>query len=190
MLKQLILGAVAALGLATAANSEVLVLVDLTVPDQVTIMATDGLASATVNGSDTTGFYMADFYTAGTTASLGALLVSGDLTNFLNPSDGSPSLFNSVGNAGLNVWSFSSDSLVDFVAGTQAFTGSATWTVDAAAYAEMTAGNLSGDLYFPADTDDDLSAATLIGQWAVVIPTPGALALFGVAGLVGTRRRR
>lgn len=190
MFKQLILGAVAAVGLASAANAEVLVEIDLTVPNQVTISATDGLASATVSGSDTTGFYLADFYSAPTTESVDDTLVSGDLTNFLNPSDGSPAIFNTSGNSGLNVWSFSSDSTVDFVSGTQAFTGSATWTVSATNYAEMIAGNLTGDLYFPADSDDDLSAATLIGQWAVVIPAPGAMALLGVAGLVGTRRRR
>jgi hypothetical protein len=190
MFKQMIFGAVAALGLAAAANAEVLLEVDLTVPNTVTITATDGLSAATISGSDTTGVYLADFYSAPTTASVVDTLVSGDLTNFLNPSDASPAIFNSSGNSGLNVWSFSSDSTVDFVAGTQAFTGSATWTVDAANYAEMIAGNLSGDLYFPADSDDDLSAATLIGEWRVVIPAPGAMALLGVAGLVGTRRRR
>jgi hypothetical protein len=188
MFKQLILGAVAALGLATAANSEVVLLVDLTVPDQVTITATDGLSSGTVSElSSSTGVLLENFYS---TLGPGVIetLVSGDLTSFLNPSDGSPNLFNS-GSFGLNLWSFSTGGM-DFQTGVQAFSGSATWTLDAQSYADMVAGNLTGDIYAPADTDDDIATATLIGQWQVIIPAPGAMALLGVAGLVGTRRRR
>lgn len=190
MFKKMILGAVAALGLAAAANAEVLLTVDLTVPNEVTISATDGLSSASLTGSQIIGFYLADFYSSGTTTFVDDTLISGDLTTFLNPSDGSPNLFNVSGNTGLNVFSFSTDSDVDFVSGTQAFSGSATWTLGAAAYAEMAAGNTFGDIYFPADSDDDIADATVIGQWEVVIPAPGAMALLGVAGLVGTRRRR
>ena len=54
----------------------------------------------------------------------------------------------------------------------------------------MLAGNTSGDLYFPADTADDIAnGATLIGQWRVV-PTPGAVSLAGLCGVGALRRRR
>ena len=186
--------AVAAVALTAAgaqASTNDLLIVDLSVPNQVTISADTGVSAATISGADSTGVYFENFYAAAggslTTTSTGA----GDLTNFLNPSDGSPALFRGGGgtDTGLNVWSWSSDSTVDFVAGTQGFTGSGTWALDPAEYADMLAGNTSGKLYFPADTNDDLNSATFIGTWRVV-PTPGTLALAGAGCVMGVRRRR
>jgi hypothetical protein len=186
-------GAVLALaGAASATELQKLVVIDLTVPNQITVTATDGLAAVDASGSDTTGIYFADFY-GGAGNSLSASLVSGDFTNFENPSDNSPSLFRGGAGAdpGLNLWSFSSDSTVTFTGGGQAFIGSATWTISADMYADMIAGGeRGGDLYFPADTVDDLSSAVLLGTWNVVIPTPGAAGLLGLAGIAALRRRR
>ena len=191
MLRQMVLGAMAALGLTAAVNAEVLLVVDLSVENEVTISATDGLSAATLSGSSFTGVLLGDFYSVAPGGFSGSVFLdSGDLTTAANPSDGSPSLFSDFASTGLNIWSFSTDTTVSFTAGAQAFSGSATWTLAAADYANMVAGNAFGDIYFPADSDDDIDGATLIGQWEVVIPTPGALALLGVAGLVGTRRRR
>lgn len=54
----------------------------------------------------------------------------------------------------------------------------------------MLAGTTSGDLYFPADSADDIAAgAVVLGTWNVV-PAPSAMALLGLGGLVTTRRRR
>lgn len=75
-----------------------------------------------------------------------------------------------------------------FTAGSLAFVGSATWSLDANEYADMLAGSMSGNVYFPADTVDDIAGATAIGA-CLVVPTPGAIALLGLAGLARSRRR-
>ncbi len=75
-----------------------------------------------------------------------------------------------------------------FTAGSLAFVGSATWALDANEYADMLAGSMSGNVYFPADTVDDIAGATAIGTY-LVVPTPGAIALLGLAGLARSRRR-
>lgn len=182
----------AAATLVTSASADHELTVDLSVPNQVTISATDGVALATVSGSDGTGVYLADFYTTPQTTFLNETLVSGDLTNFLNPSDDSPNLFRNGASdeRGLNIFSFSSDDTVDFVAGTQAFIGSATFALEADDYADMLAGNSAGDIYFPADDDGDLGTATIIGAYTVVVPEPASLSLLGLGGLTLLRRRR
>ena len=175
--------------LAAAAQADVLLVVDLSTPNQVTINATNGLSSATISGSDTTGAYLADFY--GTAPAAGVIYSNGvgGLTNFLNPPDNSPGLFSSAGETGLNIWTWSTATTVNFTAGTQAFTGSGTWTVTAAEYAALLGGPAGGDLYFPADTASDLPNATLIGSWSLV-PEPASASLVGAAGLLLLRRRR
>lgn len=172
---------------AMTANAETLLIVDLGTTNSITISATDGLSSASVSGSDFTGALLADFF--GSTAGMNFLdsFGVGDLTYASGASDGSPGLFRATGSAGLNVWSLGGTG--DFTAGAQGFTGSATWAVDAGVYAEMLAGNTSGDIYAPADSDDDIGAATLVGQWNI-IPAPSSLALLGMGGLVAGRRRR
>ena len=56
-------------------------------------------------------------------------------------------------------------------------------------YADMLAGAGSGDIYAPADTDDDIPSAVVIGTYNVV-PAPSAMAVLGLGGLVAGRRRR
>lgn len=183
----------AGLAVAVAAgtvSAQELLLVDLSVPNQVTITATDGASAATVTGSDSTGVYFDNFYGV-SGDSLSATLVSGDITNAANPSDGSPSLFRggAGSDTGLNLWSWSDDTDVDFTAGSTAFVGSGTWDLDPNEYANMVAGNTTGALYFPADTADDVANATFLGTYRV-IPTPGALAVCGLGLGVAARRRR
>lgn len=180
---------IAGAALTTGAMADDLLLVDLTVANQVTITATSNAASASASGTVFTGVLLADFYGSTTGAGLVDSLVSGDLTTAANPTDGTPDLFRGFGSSGLNIWSFSTDTTFSITAGSQAFTGSATWSLSAAEYADMLAGNSSGDIYAPADTDDDIAGATLIGQYRV-IPAPSAMALLGLGGLVAGRRRR
>ena len=173
------------------AQLDELLLIDLSVPNQITIMATSGLSAATISGGDTTGVYMENFYQAAGGA-LNETLVSGNLTNVGSPSDNSPDLFRagSGSDTGLNIWSWSPDVTVTFTAGTQAFSGSGTWTLEADDYADMLNNNPVGNLYFPADDAGDLSTATLIGTYRV-IPAPGAATLLGLGlGLGAVRRRR
>ena len=186
-------GAVLAIaGAASATEIQKLLVVDLSVPNQITITATDGGSAATISGSDTTGFYLADFFGADGASGLNASLVSGDLTSFLNGSDNSPNLFRGgTTDPGLNIWSYTNDPTSDFEVGVQAFSGSATWSLDADDYANMLiGGERNGNIWFVADTVDDLDDAVVIGEYNVIIPTPGAAGLLGLAGLAAVRRRR
>lgn len=189
-MRKIQVGMIAVAMLTTVAQADVLIAVDLLTPNEVTISATDGLSAATVAGSDTIGFLLADFYTGGTASPDLLNDGVGDLTNFENPSDGNPRLFRaSGGDTGLNVWSFSLDSTVTFTAGSQAFLGSATWTLDPLVYADMLAGNTAGDIYFPADDAGDIPGATLLGTW-FVIPEPGSIAILSLGAIGLIRRRR
>lgn len=176
--------------LTAGAYADVILEIDLSVPNQITINATSGLSAATVSGSDTIGVYFENFYGGGGSA-LAETLIAGDLTNAENPADFSPSLFRGGGGSdpGLNLWSWSTDSAVTFTAGLLAFTGSATWALSATEYAEMLAGNPSGNVFFPADTFDDVGGATLIGTYQV-IPEPASLSLLGLGLAFGLRRNR
>lgn len=181
---------VALAGLGTAASAEVLLTYDVSVPNQITLTATTGLSAATVSGATGTGFYLANFFTANQALS-GTLVPGGNLTTFNDPSDNSPLIFRGGGgtDAGLNVWSYTANSTSSVTAGTQALIGSATWTVSPAVYASFLSANTSGTIYFPADTSDDLTSATAIGEYSIV-PAPGAIALMGMGGLLVSRRRR
>lgn len=175
---------------ASGAAADVLLEIDLSTTNSVTINATSGLASASASASNFTGFLLADFFaTAGSPA--GFTAGSGNLSTVGNPSDATPSLFQGSTSVGLNIWSFSTAGTVTVDAGAQAFIGSATWSLDAAQYAEFLSASTSGDIYFGADTDDDIGGASVIniGTYSV-IPAPGALALLGMGGMVATRRRR
>ena len=177
---------IAIAGLATVASADVLLNVDLSVANTITITATGGLSAADVSGSDGIGVLLENFFNDASFTSADTF-VSGDLTAANDSSDGTPDLFSSSTSFGLNFWSWTNDSPSTFTAGALAFSGSATWSIDAANYTAMLAGNLSGDIGAYADTDDDSS--TIIGTWNVV-PAPSAMALLGLGGIVAGRRRR
>ena len=188
------LGAVATAALfASGAQAQLdeLLLIDLSVPNQVTLTATAGLSAATVSGNDVFGVYFEDFYAADGSVSLGDTYVSGDLVSAGSTFDGTPELYrDATDDRGLNMYSWATESEVTFTAGALAFTGSTTWTVDPARYAEMLNNNTVGNIYFPADEVGDLGVADLIGTYRVV-PAPGAATLLGLSlGLGAVRRRR
>jgi hypothetical protein len=178
--------------LAGVAQADDLLIVDLSVVNQVTLTATSGASAITASGGDSIGVYLDNFY-GGAGDSLSATLISGDLTDTGSPSDGTPSLFRggAGSDSGLNFWSWSSDSTVNFTAGQQAFVGSATWSLDANEYADMLAGSSSGNIYFPADTFDDIAGAGVLGTYRVIVPAPAALPMLGLGlGAAALRRRR
>jgi len=171
-----------------SASADLLLSVDLSVANEMTISSVVGNSSASATASNFTGFLLAGFLN---TAGAGPAIADGvgNLSTANNASDFGPSIFNGGFDFGINVWNFSTDTTVSVTAGSQAFDGSATWAVDAGVYAALMAGNLSGDIIFDADTDDDLG--TNIGTWEVkVIPAPGSLALLGLGGIAAGRRRR
>jgi hypothetical protein len=176
-------------GSASVAMADDLILVDLSVVNQVTITSTTGLSAGTRSAGTGDGIYLQNFFTS---AVLGMNVAGTGAFRSVNGTvgDGTPSLFRGggVGEMGLNVWSFATTAT--FTTGQQAFSGTGTWTVSAAQYASLLGGNASGNLYFPADTQDDIAAgATLLGTWRLV-PTPGAAAVLGLGGLALGRRRR
>ena len=177
---------IAGLAVAATASADVLLNVDLGVVDQITITATSAASSADASGSDSTGVLLANFFGGAGGNSIFSS-GTGDLVANGDSSDGTPGLFNSSGNFGLNFWSWTNDSPSNFVTGTTAFNGSATWDIDSDDYADMLAGNTFGDIIAFADTDDD--QGVVIGQWNV-IPAPGALAMLGLGGIVAGRRQR
>lgn len=179
-----------ALAAGGAQGQDKLLVVDLTVANEVTITATSGASAETTSGSDSTGVLLANFFNDPSVSlfETGA----GDLTSAQNGSDASPGLFSSGftpagGSFGLNFWTYTDDPSSDFIAGSQAFSGSATWTLDPADYAAFVAGNSSGDIIAFADTDDD--QGVVIGTWNL-IPAPSTAALLGLGGLAAARRRR
>jgi len=181
--------AVAATAMAASADS--LLEVDLSVVDQITITATVGNSAADASGSSFTGWLLAGFFNDFSFNADSGGNGIGNLTTWANASSGSPLLFSAWDSFGLNVFNFSADPSVEVIGGSQAFTGSATWSgLDAGEYAAMLAGNISGDIYFNADTDNDIAdGAVFIGTWNV-IPAPGSMALLGLGGIVAGRRRR
>ncbi len=182
-------------GTTMTGSAAVLLSVDLRVLNQITITATAGTSSMTVSGSDEIGVLLADFYNS-PSVSLSETLASGDLVSASASSDGSPDLFSGPASVGLNIWSWTADTSSSFTAGSVAFAGSATWSLDAADYAGMLAGNTVGDIHFPASVDSDIvggpllqnGGAEVLGTW-VVVPAPGGVAVLGLAGIAARRRR-
>ena len=186
------LGAVSAVAMfATAAQADDLILIDLTVPNQISMTATSGLSAVSASGSDFTGIYFENFYGTTGGVALDETLISGDLTSAAQPANNEPDLFRSDAGSdpGLNMFSWTTFTMATFTTGSQAFTGSATWSLSSAEYTDMINGNTSGDIYFPADSDDDIAGLVALGTYRV-IPTPGALPLLGLGFGVATIRRR
>ena len=179
--------ALASASVASVASADDLIMIDLSVANEVTIFGTTGNASASASASDFTGFLMADFFAVPGAGLGGVLAGAGDFTTFNEAADNSPNSFQGSVDTGWNIWDFSSASTVTVTAGQQAFTGSATYSLTAAQYAAFLGGAQSGDIIFGADTDDD--AGVNIGTDRV-IPAPSALALLGLGGLATARRRR
>ena len=161
--------AVASFSIAANVQAQVLIEIDLSVENELTLNSTVEASAATVAGPTGIGFYMENFFAGddGTSGDFGILVV-GDLTTFLNPPDNTPELFRFGGDPGLNVFAFSTDATSNFEAGTQAFTGAANFTITPDAYAELLTAPAQGDIFFPADSVDDLGGAMLIGQYVVV----------------------
>lgn len=180
--------------------AQVLLLVDLNTENQITISATSNVSDATTTGPVFTGFYLDMFYNEpGSFVGARELLGDADLTSALNPTNNTPLIFRAgfteaTSDAGLSVFGFSTDGTISFEEDMQAFSGSATWLLSSVQYAEMLAGNSTGNIYFAADDVSDIPNAALIGEWQTVsaVPLPAAIWLFGsvLAGMGAVRRKK
>ncbi|GAA6183153.1 PEP-CTERM sorting domain-containing protein [Aliiglaciecola sp. NS0011-25] len=192
-----IIAASIVLSVSSFASAALILQVDLSVENTITINALAENSSATVSGADTTGFYFDNFFANGSVNALGHSLISGDLTSALNTSDGTPSLFRHFSSdPGLNVFSYTDDAQSIFTLGELAFTGQASWTVSAGAYADALNGALSGDVYFAADDFGDLPGAQILGTWEAIVdqvpgqvPEPSTFAIIAL-GLLGFTVRK
>ncbi|MFM8251850.1 MAG: PEP-CTERM sorting domain-containing protein [Planctomycetota bacterium] len=181
----------------STARAAVVLQVDLSTVNQVTISATTGLSSASVSGGDYDGVYLKDFFGGSTIFSFTRQLVSGaDLVYFNATSDGTPGTYHYYDDPGLNIFSMD-DGTPDpafFTAGVQAFKGSATWLLDSSTYAVFLQGPTSGDIYAFTDKLANIVGAQVIGQYSVVtesaVPEPTSMAIFGFGALVVAYRAR
>ncbi|TVQ32258.1 MAG: hypothetical protein EA376_06315 [Phycisphaeraceae bacterium] len=186
-----ILAIVAATGLATAAANAgeipVLIIVDNTDPSSVTFNSTGAAAAVTDDSASIVGgislldlFGGAGFNTGGSQVIGGDLSPNGN-TNAYNR------VFNDIGalgTSGLNFWASGiGGGPQTFNTTDPAFTGATTgFDFSAATF------NLSGDIVI-GDTAGIPGSGAVLGSW-VLIPTPGAVGLFAMAGLAASRRRR
>lgn len=180
-----------ALTISNFANAGLVLTVDLSVENTITILATSESSLATASGSDGIGFLLTDFFDSNFSGLItSSSLLSGNLTSANETTDGTPILFSNGLDNGLNVWSFTDDLQMTFTAGQLAFSGQASWTVSAANYASAINGALAGNVYAPADDMADISNASLIGTWQVAeVPAPSTLAILAL-GLMGIASRR
>ena len=181
----------------STAQAAVVLQLDLSTVNQVTISATTGLSLASVSGNDGRGVYLKDFFAPEGSefdieAGLGASLVYFNAT-----SNESPYIYREINDPGLNIYEMDNGTQdpASFTSGVQAFKGSATWSLTAQQYAVFLQAPTSGDIYAFADTIDDLNGGPqLIGQYSFVssaaVPEPTSMAIFGLGALGMAYRAR
>lgn len=201
MRKLLLILTVVAMFAPVSAKADILLVVDLSMTNQLTITATTEAAEISITGDDFfAGSYLENFFVA-PGGSLAAASFSpgvagtGNLTVAGETATNSPGLLRVGGtDPGLNLLALADDLNSTFTAGATAFTGSATWTLTPDDYASaLVGGDQVGNIFFPASSVGDISGLTRIGQFSVVttaVPEPSSLAAIGLLGLVGIARRR
>jgi hypothetical protein len=178
--------------LVSAAQGAVVLQLDLTTVNKVTISATSGLSLASVSGDDGDGVYLKDLFApAGSSFQINNNSdVGGSLVYSNATSDGTPRLNSASTDPGLNIWSMDNGTPdpASFTSGVRAFKGSATWSLTAQQYAVFLQASTSGDVYAFAERLSDLNGGPqVIGQYSVVgsaaVPEPTSMAIFGLGAL-------
>ncbi len=179
------------------AHAALLLEVDLSVENTISISASDGESLISASGSDFTGIYLDNFFGVNSLGLLNDSLISGNLTSANESSNLTPDLFHFSNDPGLNIFEVSSAANLSFTEGVTAFVGSATWSIGSSFYQHFLANASSGNIFFPADSADDRNNAFILGSWAVLrpegvdVPEPSVFALFALGlGFVGFARAR
>ena len=179
----------------SAAQAAVVLQIDLSTLNQVTISATTGLSLASVSGSDGDGVYLKDFFAPeGSNFNIEAGLGS-SLVYFNGTSNESQYIFRDSDDPGLNIYGMADFDPSSFTSGVQAFKGSSTWNLTAQQYAVFLQAPTSGDIYAFAFKIDQLNGGPqLIGQYSVgssaAVPEPTSMAIFGLGALGMAYRAR
>jgi hypothetical protein len=180
-------------------QANLLLNVDLSVENTISISTTDGNALITESAGLVTGLYLEGFFGDIFSSSISDSLITTNITSANNTSGLFNNLFHFGNDPGLNLFSFDGGS-ASFSAGEQAFVGEGRWTVSATAYQSALNGALSGNLFFPADSINDIATLSILGTWAVSgvdiaeVPAPSVILLLalGLAGVVfsNTQKRK
>jgi hypothetical protein len=183
----------------STARAGVVLQIDLSTVNQVTISATTGLSAASVSGSDGNGVYLKDFLATASAGTFNVSPVAGSSFVYFNTTAGASGRLFRSGNTdpGLNLFNLHHfSSTQSFTAGVQAFKGTTTWDVAPDLYATFLAAPTSGDVYAFADRISQLNGGPqVIGQWGIVssaaVPEPTSMAIFGLGALgLAYRARR
>ena len=180
------------------AHAGVLIELDLSVTDQLTLTATTETAIGTVSGSTFAGIVLQG------TGEVNNGFNGGASDTFGFKSTGAFTLIETVQLFKSGVWSLNlyeskhSDSVdTSITSGQQAFVGTTTITLNSESYNNLLNAPSSGKIYAFADGDDFATNGTHVGDWAKAssgtVPEPStaiAMGLLGVLGFAGNRRRR
>lgn len=150
----------AALSVGTS-KADMLLHVDLSVVNQLTIRATTGLSAVTASVDDETGFTLLDF----TFQNISASGTGSTLVDYNGTSDGSVSISSADGF--MNLYKMATSDPLQFTAGSQAFTGEATWTLTSSQYATWLNGPSSGDIVLADAFYVPLEGAPVVGTWSL-----------------------
>ena len=163
-----------------SASGAILIVVDVSDPSAVTLTATDGLASASTDPTENDGFDLAGFLTAdiGTGNDLD---VGATMSSIVALESATPLNWSWVNEDWMNIFDVGGDD-AHVTAGQQAFSGSATFDLSAAA-ALLPAPGATGDLR------SNMQPGTEFGEW-VAVPEPSVTLLGLSCSLFVFRRRR
>ena len=179
----------------SAAQAAVVLQIDLSTVNQVTISATTGSSLASVSGSDGDGVYLKDFFAPGGSDFNIEDGLGSSLVYFNGTSNESQYIFRDSNDPGLNIYGMADFVPSSFTSGVQAFKGSSTWNLTAQQYAVFLQAPTSGDIYAFAYKIDQLNGGPqLIGQYSVgssaAVPEPTSMAIFGLGALGMAYRAR
>ncbi len=179
------------------AHAGVLIELDLSVTNQLTLTATTETAIGTVSGPTSNGIVLQG------TGNVDSNLVGGTSDTFGFKSTGA---FNEIktsrlldsGVYSLNLYESGASVSTSITSGEQAFVGTTTMPLDATSYNNLLNGPSSGKIYaFDDGATTFATNGTYIGDWAKAssgnVPEPStaiAMGLLGVLGFAGKRRRR